>query len=143
MRKNKFNIIAILDDDGVNSFIIHTLIKRAPFYAGSVELYSEGWTLLNVLRTHSTQPEFLPELIFLDIHMPVMDGFQFLDQLKQLPVSVTQKVTIILMSSFSHDKRIETLLKEKIVMAFFQKPIGEEELKKIATMYQQPGLGSS
>jgi CheY-like chemotaxis protein len=91
---------------------------------------NNGLEALRKLQTLAANGEKLPELIFLDIKMPVMDGFEFLESLKKSPsLDLSQTKIFITTSSFlSKDKERAQLYP---IAGFVTKPLTEEILQTI------------
>ena len=75
--------------------------------------------------------EELPEVIFLDIIMPGMDGFQFLDEFEKLGETITKKCKIILLSTSDSFKDLNRANKNRLVKKFLNKPLTIEMLSAI------------
>jgi response regulator RpfG family c-di-GMP phosphodiesterase len=73
----------------------------------------------------------MPKLIFLDIYMPLMDGFQFIKQFKLLPAKVKDHCRICIVSSTVDDKYIYKAKVEEDIHLFTSKPITVEFIKSI------------
>jgi CheY-like chemotaxis protein len=105
----------LLEDEGVGNQILSA---------------HNGLEALKKIQTMAASGEKLPELIFLDIKMPVMDGFEFLDQLALLPeIDLSQTRIFMYTSSFlAKDKE---RAKQYPVSGFITKPLTEEKLRDI------------
>src|SRR5688572_24429159 len=87
LMENKPINLLLIDDDEVTNMINTKLIAKHFQY--QVTAYTNGQECLaDLKRWHSEAPENLPNAIFLDINMPQMDGWEFLDQFEKLPVDV-------------------------------------------------------
>ena len=74
---------------------------------------------------------FVPDVMLLDIVMPVMDGFQFLEEFEKLPDSVHQKVKIIMLSSSISPRDIDRAASNRFVIKYLNKPLNSRYLQAI------------
>lgn len=113
-----FNNVLLVDDDASSNFL-HTLIIRDCGFSKTVNTCSNGREALDFLKKHWPQTD----LIFLDLNMPVMNGFEFLDQ---LPHDIN--VVVLTASQDPEDlKRIESYP----VLACMPKPVTAEMLRDL------------
>lgn len=119
----------IIDDDEDSNFINNWIIKQS--LADKVIVMQSATEALKYLRKMEMSIDKLPEVIFLDLRMPLMDGFDFLDEFSTLPDIVKTKSKIFVLSS-SFDKRdFEKAMSNKYVCQYLIKPINIDELAKI------------
>jgi CheY-like chemotaxis protein len=78
--ENKQNKFLLIDDDKATNFINKTVIKKT-FFTDDVIIAQNGIEALNILNNGCS-----PEIIFLDINMPVMNGWEFLEEFKNLDI---------------------------------------------------------
>ena len=69
-----------------------------------------------------------PEVIFLDVYMPLMDGMGFLDEFKNLPESILEKTRIIVLSSTLDANDYRRVKKSPYVVKFWEKPLNKQKL---------------
>jgi CheY-like chemotaxis protein len=128
MEDFKYNRVLIVDDSEIDSFINKKLLSKAHFAKEIVEKLS-GSAALDFLKNSAVKEAELPEVIFLDIMMPLMDGFAFLDEYEKLPESIKAKCKIIMLSSSESFKDLNRANGSKYVYKFLNKPLTEKALE--------------
>lgn len=118
----------IIDDDAIFVFVFKKILKKAEVFKEVVNVQN-GLEAINVLKTIYDKKQKLPDLIFLDLNMPVLDGWQFLDELEDLPFKDELKIYII--SSTIDNAEIERAKSYNCVKSFISKPISSADLTKI------------
>lgn len=125
----QINSVMVVDDDDNICFLTRLLLQDAGFDKRVITAHN-GLEALQTLQAMAAGGEKLPELILLDIKMPVMDGFEFLDQLAK-PAALDLGRTRIFISTSSilpKDKQRAGLYP---VAGFLTKPLTEETLRDI------------
>ena len=119
----------LIDDDEESNFVNNWIIKQS--FAKDIMVLSSAQNALEYLKTHSDSVEQLPDVIFLDIRMPLMDGFEFLEEFNKLSDTVRNKCKIIVLSS-SFDKRdYDKVMNNEYVHQYLIKPLSMDALKEI------------
>jgi CheY-like chemotaxis protein len=118
-----FTSIYIIDDDPIDRFITRTVIRS--FCPDSkIEEFSEASTAMTALRLLAENDAYKwPELILLDINMPVMNGFTFLDQLKDFSFLFLENCSIFMITSSSNAKDVEQAMNTTLVKTYIIKPL--------------------
>ncbi|KAA5539665.1 response regulator [Adhaeribacter rhizoryzae] len=119
--------ILLIDDDATTIFLTQRLLKR---FAIEVEVLTaaHGQEALAIVRAVCEQ-EQCPELIFLDINMPIMDGFEFLEQLQKSANLSKAAIKIILVSSSTHQLDLAKA-KQYPLIGYIEKPLTSEKLSE-------------
>src|SRR4030095_10865380 len=124
----KYSIVMLVDDNPMDNMVNGQMITNSGF-AKKTGAFESGMAMLDFLK--SAALEELPEVIFLDIIMPGMDGFQFLDEFATLDESIRNRCKIVLLSSSDSFKDLNRANKSKLVRKFLNKPLTIEMLAAI------------
>lgn len=109
----------VVDDDEIHQFTTKMMLKLAGCL--NVTGHVNPAVALSFLQTNQADREIMPDLILLDINMPIMDGFEFLEFMGE---SVTQNVPLVFMVSSSiHQDDIKKSYTYKQVKEYLSKPI--------------------
>jgi CheY-like chemotaxis protein len=123
---NQITTIWLVEDSTVDLFINSRVLAQSGF-AGDVLQVPSPEDALNALATSAV----LPDLILLDIRMPEMDGFEFLEKMATLPKAIPEKVKIILLSSSIDPVDYQRALTNPLVLAFIPKPLTVEKFNNL------------
>lgn len=124
------DLVMLIDDNDTDNFISKRIIEITEF-AERVEVKNSGQHALEYLSAQADNDDQLPSLIFLDINMPVMDGFMFLYEFENLPESVRDKCRVIILSSSDNKRDIDKIINNKSVIQYITKPLTQNVLEEI------------
>ncbi|RZK21979.1 MAG: response regulator [Flavobacterium sp.] len=127
---NDFKKVMLIDDNEIDLKINSKIITLAKLFE-EIIICQSGEESLDYLNKHINQPEKLPNFILLDIQMPEMDGFEFLDHYKRLPKNFTSICPVAMLSStldFGDIKRAEANV---YVVKLLKKPLSPAELSAL------------
>ncbi len=130
--KKKLKSIVLIDDSEPTNFF-HKLILSKIQCTEQIISFKNGKEALIYLHNCSQNGDLLPDLIFLDINMPVMDGWQFLEEFKHFK-SNHKIVTIMLSSSLLPQDKIRAL-KYDFVYDFVTKPLETKRINEILSQH--------
>ncbi|MDP5171339.1 MAG: response regulator [Bacteroidia bacterium] len=125
----------IIDDDEVNNFICVRQI-RASSFAEQAEFILNGQDALHSLRTLITEdPDGLPDVIFLDINMPMMNAWEFLAEYDTISGKFPKPIKLFILSSSVYKKDVLKSLEHTTVEEYLFKPLTKDLLERIKTQY--------
>jgi CheY-like chemotaxis protein len=113
-------LVYVVENDRISSVITELIVKKNLF-GGEVRCYTNGQRAFDELSLALKQGERLPDLVILDLDMPLMDGWEFLDAVAQLTLPHPIKVFVLTSSIQEEDQ--EKALNYKEVAGFFTKPL--------------------
>ncbi len=124
------NLVALIDDDEIEKFIASKVIESTHL-VNRIKTFSNGEEAINFLKANSKTPDLLPEIILLDLQMPIMDGFEFLKKYIMLEPKLGKKITIYVVSSSISKSDIERINQISEVSDYIIKPVIKEKFEKI------------
>lgn len=125
-----YKFVMLIDEDEIDNIINQKIIESNNF-SEKVQVYQSGNEALEYLRKNASIAENLPDLIFLDINMPIMDGFQFLEEFEKLDVKILDKSKIIMLSSSISPRDIDRAASNRFVKKYLNKPLNSRYLQAI------------
>lgn len=125
---NRFEKIIFIDDDEITNFLMKESLKRQGF-TGEAVFFETATDALSYLDKAENASQ--PDVIFLDIKMPGMDGFDFLDQLAAQGIDQKIKARVYMLSSSENATDMKKSQEYAIVKGFLHKPFTLESLEKI------------
>lgn len=123
----KIETLYVIDDDDTYQFIIQKVVEETRL-VDQIKLFSNGKLALTFLESAISENKILPDVILLDISMPVMDGWEFLENFILLNPKVGKKITIYLVSSSVNPRDVEKARNITEVTDYVVKPISKEKL---------------
>lgn len=126
--EKKVEIACIIDDDPIYVFGTKRLMQMANF-CESFLIFTNGKEALDKLKAIIVNGEVLPDIILLDINMPVMDGWDFLDEFTKIPSR--KKIIIYIVTSSIDPADVNKAKQYEYVSNYLVKPITFDKIKNL------------
>jgi CheY-like chemotaxis protein len=120
--------VVIIDDDPIFIFLLERMLTKIDF-AEELVVYQESDLALQAIAENSEVHPTIPDVLFIDINMPVLDGFDFLTALRRL--SLSQRIHIYMVSSTCDPRDLEKVESFAEISEFLMKPVNSETLQTI------------
>ena len=124
------DLVMLVDDNDTDNFISKRIIEITKF-ANEVIIKNSGKSALEYLDEFKDNPDKLPNIIFLDINMPIVDGFVFLYEFEKFQDIVKDKCKVIILSSSDNKRDIDKIVNNDHVIKFITKPLTEAALDEV------------
>ena len=134
--KKKLNCILLVDDDPDDNYF-HQIINNKMDIVNEINIAYNGIEAIAYLKTENRIP---PDLIFLDLNMPKMNGWEFLDEYKNLSIAQKAKVIIVILTTSANPDHIARAKEIQDVTGFTTKPLSKEFLTEILEDHFQDNL---
>jgi CheY-like chemotaxis protein len=126
----KIASILLVDDDTTTNYLNQLLLRRLDV-ADHLLVAQNGQEALAVLQARTPPTAAAePTLVLLDVKMPVMDGFEFVQAYSQLPAADRQGVVIVMLTTSLHPQDVERMQRLDIA-GFLNKPLTQEKVDGI------------
>ncbi|MVT08675.1 response regulator [Chitinophaga tropicalis] len=123
-------MIFIVDDDPIHQQIANIMIRRQGI-GENVRAFSDAQDVLDYLRQYHYEPDLLPDLILLDLNMPVMDGWEFLNDYAGFYQNLSKQIGIFVLTSSIDDKDRKKVDNYSFVKGYLTKPLSNEIITKL------------
>ncbi|QXV65383.1 response regulator [Mucilaginibacter achroorhodeus] len=129
----KINVACVVDDDEIYTFSVKRIIAKADI-ADKTIFFHNGKAALDFIIENMNNNGELPDLILLDLNMPVLDGWQFLDEFAAVLPGLNKKITVYIVSSSIDQDDYRKAKQIELVTDFVVKPLTVDHLHDILTM---------
>ena len=134
--RQKVELACIIDDDKIYVNLVKKIIEIKKL-SENLLIYKNGKEALDYFKDimeNVTDEDKLPDIIFLDLNMPVMDGWEFLNEFIKIKNKLNKKITLYVVSSSIDPRDLERAKSFNLVTDYLIKPI---ELKKFEKIFEK------
>jgi CheY-like chemotaxis protein len=131
----KYYAVMLVDDNEIDNLINQKMIEASNI-CEHIFIHSGAKSAIEFLKNIEKLAKgpldlYLPEIIFLDIDMPLMDGFQFLDEFERLSEGIRKHCKVVMLTSSLNPQDMNKAKKNQFVLKYINKPLTQENLKKL------------
>lgn len=122
--------VMVIDDDEINNFLCSRVIMNSGVATGVATFLTANEALDSIAGTIGT-PQLLPDLILVDINMPIMSGWDFLERFRNLTSNINKDIKLAILSSSVYQKDKEKAEDIPGVIGYVSKPLTAENFKDL------------
>jgi len=120
----------IIDDDPSNNFLCEIMVKKT-MAEMDIQSFLQPEIAVDYIKKEYSNGNAVPTVLFLDINMPVMTGWDVLEMLETFDQTIIRQLTIYLVSSSVDQMDKKRALENPLVIHYIEKPVTVEKLKQI------------
>lgn len=120
----------IIDDDEVYIYAIRRLIKIQNL-CEELFVFTDGQQAVDYLLAHKNDGTPMPDLILIDVNMPVLDGWGFIEEFQKMDSNLTKNTKLFMVSSSIDPRDLKKAKEIPIIVKYIFKPITFDELKEV------------
>ncbi|WP_298547272.1 response regulator [uncultured Aquimarina sp.] len=124
--------VCIIDDDNMYINLVSKIIELKKL-SEKVIVFNNGKEALDffIKSIENTEENIVPQVIFLDLNMPIMDGWGFLEEFTKIKDKISKKIDLYVVSSSIDSRDIDRAKSIKVVSDYLTKPIHLDDFEKI------------
>lgn len=123
-------IVCIVDDDALVQFTMKRMIESGNG-TQKILAFTDGEQLYEYLLMNKHEKDKLPDVIFLDINMPYMDGWEFMERFKEIVDTLVKEITIYILSSSVSAHDMHLAKSNPYVKNYITKPVSKNRIQEL------------
>lgn len=131
---SKLHSVLLIDDDDTSNFITRRLLTRMKM-SDNLNIASNGREALEFLQHLHEQDATYPELILLDLNMPLVNGWEFLEAYEGFPQEARDNTKVVILTTSLYDKDQAKAHASPYVKDFLEKPLTDKKIEHIWQKY--------
>jgi response regulator RpfG family c-di-GMP phosphodiesterase len=125
--------LVFIDDDPYYHFIVKKILN-AHSDSTTVDHYYNGMLVINYIKEHLENQSMLPDYIFVDLNMPIFNGFDFFRLYEELSLLIYKSIKIYVVSSCINPKIIKEILRYPFISNYIAKPMTKKILEGVLNL---------
>lgn len=130
MEKSNLKTVLLVDDDDATNFI-HRCVIESTGFVENVVVVEDGREAIEYLQKNKEQNEALPNIIFLDLNMPLMDGWEVIDKLKELNITQKDGTFVCILTTSENPEDLEKAKNIELVDEYLTKLLDKDKFTNI------------
>jgi len=126
----------VVEDDRITAVITKVIVKKELCFR-AVQTFSNRQQAFDQLKVAVQKGANVPDLILLDLNMPLMDGWEFLDAFSTL--ALAQRIRVFILTSSIQPEDAEKATHYKEVKGYFSKPLGKDNVQRMQALLSEVG----
>jgi CheY-like chemotaxis protein len=122
-----------VDDDPIINLVHRKFLEKTGRFE-TITVTNSAVKALDMLREWDESGHPLPDVLLLDIMMPILDGFGFLQKFRELPASITSKVRIVMLTSSLDPRDKDKSVDSPHVVGFIDKPLDKWKFEQLVEL---------
>ncbi len=123
--------LLVIDDDDINIFIIGKIVEKTGYNVDMIAKHN-GQLAIDYIKELVANQQELPQLILIDINMPILNGWEFIEAYESLKISANNDLYMLSSSVYEND--IEKAKTYQSVKGFISKPLSIDRLKELLSL---------
>jgi CheY-like chemotaxis protein len=138
--KKTHPLVMLVDDSAIDNFVNKRVMGRYEFAENVLEFSKARSALKYLISLNNNPEETIPSVLFLDLDMPEINGFEFLDAFNLLSSYIRNNMKIVILTSSISPDDMERCTKNKHVLTFVHKPLMKNNLDEIDRLVSKKNL---
>lgn len=123
--------VTLVEDSEIFTYIVRKMLASFPFGEIDFQTFEDGLQALDYFRENKNSPELLPDVLFLDINMPVMTGWELLDALSRDKFEFVNNIPVYILSSSDSITDTQQVKNYPFLNGYLTKPLKKDELFRL------------
>ncbi|MEP2280988.1 response regulator [Maribacter sp.] len=126
---NENQMVWIIDDDDISKYVMKRYLKQLS--VTKVIEFPDSVQPLKFIQDNYESLDKLPDIIFLDLHMPILNGFDFIKDFQTIAPKIDKKINIVMLTSSINAEDVDQAKTFPEISDYFIKPIKHRDLARI------------